>query len=80
MEVRFFAGGNKNVMRAPVKRGARSRRGKLAPCKKAESNHDQARIWASKVRVRTQLRTRNAITRVSNPLVHARLAPRSLSP
>lgn len=41
-----------------------------APCKKAESNHDQARIWASKVRVRTQLRTRNAITRVSNPLVH----------
>lgn len=40
-----------------------------APCKKAESNHDQARIWASKVRVRTQLRTRNAITRVSNPLV-----------
>lgn len=41
-----------------------------APCKKAESNHDRARIWASKVRVRTQLRTRNAITRVSNPLVH----------
>ena len=33
--------------------------------KKAGGNHDQARIWASKVRVRTQLRTRNAITRVS---------------
>jgi len=33
--------------------------------KKAEGNHDQARIWASKVKVRTQLRTRNAITRVS---------------
>lgn len=33
--------------------------------KKAEGNHDQARIWTSKVRVRTQLRTRNAITRVS---------------
>lgn len=35
------------------------------PCKKAGGNHDQARIWASKVRVRTQPRTRNAITRVS---------------
>lgn len=33
--------------------------------KKAGGNHDQARIWASKVRVRTQLRTRNAITRIS---------------
>lgn len=33
--------------------------------KKAGGNHDQARIWASKVRVRMQLRTRNAITRVS---------------
>lgn len=26
MEGRFFAGGNKNVMRAPVKRATRSRR------------------------------------------------------
>lgn len=51
-----------------------------APCKKAESNHDQARIWASKVRVRTQLRTRNAITRVSNPLAPLLSIPFSLTP
>ena len=81
MEVRFFAGKNKNANKsAHEKNDARPRararpcahsRRKLAPCKKAESNHDQARIWTSKVRVRMQLRTRNAITRVSkSPLQH----------
>lgn len=59
-------------VRSRAKNGARWRtheRIQMHGCgrrgKKAGGNHDQARIWASKVRVRTQLRTRNAITRVS---------------
>jgi hypothetical protein len=59
-------------VRSRAKNGARWRtreRIQMHRCgrrgKKAGGNHDQARIWASKVRVRTQLRTRNAITRVS---------------
>lgn len=88
MGVRFFAGKNKNANKSAHEKNDAHPRARARPCahrpqeaarraKKAESNHDQARIWASKVRVRSQLRTRNAITRASkSPLQH----PLSLSP